>query len=114
VLDVAVLQGIMPTISVIRHDGSQVTIPATLGISLMEVLRNAGVDEVQALCGGCCSCATCHVFVLEGAERLPPAGEEEHAMLEGSSHRSERSRLSCQLTVSEAFDGLSIEIAPEE
>lgn len=80
----------------------------------MENLRDSGVGDITALCGGCCSCATCHVFVLEGNESLPPLSSDEGDILEGSLFRRTNSRLACQVQIEDAFDGLVIEIAPEE
>jgi ferredoxin, 2Fe-2S len=81
----------------------------------MEVIRENGVDELLALCGGCCSCATCDIHVdAEWLERLLPMSEDEDALLESSGHRNERSRLSCQLPFSKALDGLRATIAPED
>lgn len=80
----------------------------------METIRNAGIDEVVALCGGSCSCATCHVFVEAGAEHLSAMGADEADMLECSLHRQPNSRLSCQLTVTPESEGLVVRIAPEE
>lgn len=56
--------------------------------SLMEAIREGGVDEILALCGGCCSCATCHVFVDEAfLDRLPPMSEDEDELLDSSAYR---------------------------
>jgi 2Fe-2S ferredoxin len=85
------------------------------GLTLMETIRAAGIDELLALCGGCCSCATCHVHVDPAfADRLPPMGEDEDDLLGGSEHRHETSRLSCQIALSEAMDGLAVTIAPDD
>ena len=104
----------MPTINVICRDGSQMKFQAAVGISLMEALRDAGVDDIRALCGGCCSCATCHVFVLEGIEQFAPMGSNEAEMLDCSLYRSEISRLACQLQLDANSEGLCVEVAPEE
>src|SRR3546814_17336221 len=75
----------------------------------MEVIRDAGFDELLALCGGCCSCATCHVFVDEAwADKLPPVGEDENDLLDSSSHRNANSRLSCQISMDAGLDGLRV------
>jgi 2Fe-2S ferredoxin len=104
----------MPTFTVITRDGSRSQVEGIIGASLMEALRAGGIDDIQALCGGCCSCATCHVFIHEGAEQLPGMADDEGGMLEGSLLRASGSRLSCQVPVTAALDGLVIEIAPEE
>src|SRR5690349_16366837 len=84
------------------------------GLTLMETIRENGVDELLALCGGCCSCATCHVFVDQDfADRLPPMQSDENDLLDSSDHRVQASRLSCQISLCAALDGLSVLIAPE-
>jgi 2Fe-2S ferredoxin len=81
----------------------------------MEVIRENGFDELLALCGGCCSCATCHVYVdPEFADRLPPMSDDENDLLDSSDHRTERSRLSCQIPFSAGLAGLRVQIAPED
>ena len=105
----------MPRLSIIAREGSEVVVDAVEGHSLMETIRENGLDELLALCGGCCSCATCHVFVDPAFEgRLPPMSEDENDLLDSSSHRTEASRLSCQIPVSAAMEGLRVTIAPED
>ena len=100
---------------VIRRDGRETAAAAEAGHSVMEAIRDAGVDELLALCGGCCSCATCHVYVDEEfAGRLPPMSEDEDDLLESSSYRTERSRLSCQISCDVELEDLRVTIAPED
>jgi ferredoxin, 2Fe-2S len=102
-------------IVVVTREGTEHRLEAEAGRSVMEIIRDAGIDELLALCGGCCSCATCHVFVEEEAgQALPEMTSDEDELLDGSDHRSEQSRLSCQLIYSDAMDGLSVKIAPED
>ena len=85
------------------------------GVSLMEALRDTGFDEILAQCGGCCSCATCHVYIDPACfARLPHQSRDEDELLESSSHRRETSRLSCQIKLGDSLDGLSVTIAPED
>lgn len=105
----------MAEIIITTRDGNAHRIAITPGRTLMEAIRNAGIDELMALCGGSCSCATCHVFVDPGfADRLPPISEDESDLLDSSDHRGPTSRLSCQIALSEAYDGLAATIAPED
>ena len=105
----------MATITIITREGEERDVQAEDGLSVMEVIRDNGFDELLALCGGCCSCATCHVHVdAEFVERLPTMSVDEDDLLDSSDHRIERSRLSCQLRVSDALDGLRVRIAPED
>ena len=105
----------MPKLIVINRDGAETEVEAKAGNSVMEAIRDNGFDELLALCGGCCSCATCHVYVEPGfADRLPKLTEDESDLLDSSDHRTEQSRLSCQIRMSDALDGLRVVIAPED
>ena len=105
----------MPRLTVVTRDGTETTIEGRAGLSVMEVIRDNGFDELLALCGGCCSCATCHVHVDEQwAEVLPPRSADEDDLLDSSDHKQANSRLSCQILFSEVLDGLSVTIAPED
>lgn len=102
----------MPRLIVIDRNGVERIVEAAAGRSVMQVLRDAGFDEVLALCGGCCSCATCHVHVeSEAHPNLPKITVDENDLLEGSSTRDERSRLSCQIPFTAELDGLRVRIA---
>jgi len=105
----------MPNLIVTTRSGEVHRIEGSEGTSLMNIIRDAGMDELLALCGGCLSCATCHVFVNGNQlELLPPMSDDENELLESSSHRLKNSRLSCQINMSEALGGLEVEIAPED
>lgn len=105
----------MPKLVVVNRAGEETTIDADVGLTLMEAIRENGVDELLALCGGCCSCATCHVHIDPGAfDKFPPVSEDENDLLDGSEYRTEFSRLSCQLTVSDDLDGMRVTLAPED
>lgn len=105
----------MAELVVITREGATATIPGVVGVSIMEHIRDAGFDELLALCGGSCSCATCHVHVDPAfAERLPGLSEDENDLLDSSSHRTATSRLACQIPFTEALDGLKVTIAPED
>ena len=105
----------MPTITVIDRSGAARDVEAKSGMSVMEIIRDNGFDELLALCGGCCSCATCHVHVEAGAkDQLPAMSEDENDLLDSTTDRDDNSRLSCQLPFSEALDGLKVRIAVED
>ena len=105
----------MPKLIVTTRDGSEQEIHGAAGLSVMEVLRDGGVDELLALCGGCASCATCHVHVDPAfADRLPAMAEDESDLLGSSAHRDATSRLSCQITFTDALDGLRVRVAEED
>ena len=105
----------MPKLTIVNRAGAEKTIEAQAGLSVMENIRDAGFDELLALCGGCCSCATCHVHVDEDwtATVGGPNGDEDD-LLDSSDHRNARSRLSCQIEMTQALDGLRVAIAPED
>ena len=105
----------MPKLVVVTRDGNERAVEGEVGLSVMEVIRENGFDELLALCGGCCSCATCHVHVdADWAGRLPKMSEDESDLLESSDHRNDGSRLSCQLPFTQDLDGLRVTIAPED
>ncbi len=105
----------MAKLIVITRDGSEKEVEAQAGLSVMEIIRDAGFDEMLALCGGCCSCATCHVHVdSDFADKVEAMSEDENDLLDSSSHRDASSRLSCQLHFSDALDGMRIRIAEED
>jgi 2Fe-2S ferredoxin len=105
----------MPKLVVVTRDGSEKAVEGDVGLSVMEVIRENGFDELLALCGGCCSCATCHVHVdPEWTSKLPAMSEDENDLLDSSDHRGETSRLSCQLPFTADLDGLRVTIAPED
>lgn len=105
----------MPKLIVTDRSGEEKTIDGDEGLSVMEVLRDSGVDELLALCGGCCSCATCHIYVDPAfADILPGISEDESDLLDSSDHRNENSRLSCQIVLGDALDGLRVTVAPED
>ena len=105
----------MPKLVVTNREGETSEVTADSGLSVMEAIRDNGFDELLALCGGCCSCATCHVYVDPAfQDKLPALSEDEDDLLESSDHRNETSRLSCQVPLTDELDGLKVTIAPED
>ncbi|NND82632.1 MAG: 2Fe-2S iron-sulfur cluster binding domain-containing protein [Gammaproteobacteria bacterium] len=106
----------MPKIKVTNLQGEQRSIDATPGLSLMEVLRDNNYEEILAMCGGCCSCATCHVHIQPVEEiALPIMEEDEELLLEMADHYDpKRSRLSCQIELTEQHDGLEVTLVEVE
>lgn len=105
----------MPLLIVTSREGETRNIDASSGKSVMENIRDAGIDELAAICGGCLSCATCHI-TLEPADyaRLPAMSEVEDDLLDTSDNRTPLSRLSCQITMTDALDSLHVSIAVED
>ncbi len=105
----------MVRVIVTDRAGAERAITVEPGFSLMEALRDNGFDDLLALCGGGCSCATCHVYVDEAfLARLSTVTSDESDLLDSSDHRASVSRLACQIPISGALDGLWVVIAPED
>lgn len=105
----------MPTLIVTTREGEERSLNGEAGLSVMEVIRDGGIDEILALCGGCCSCATCHVHVDAAfTDKLPAMSEDENDLLDSTSERTATSRLSCQIPFTAALDGLRVTIAAED
>ena len=105
----------MPQLIVVNRAGEETAVDVADGLTVMEAIRDNGFDELLALCGGCCSCATCHVHVDPAfKDRLPAMSEDEDDLLESSDHRDENSRLGCQVPFTAALDGLKVTIAQED
>lgn len=105
----------MAKIHVVERDGSQRSIEAPNGEQLMEALRDENTG-IEGTCGGACSCGTCHVYIsADWTERAGPRDEDEAMMLEALEEFVDvkpGSRLACQIIVSDALDGLELEVAP--
>ncbi|MBO9647810.1 MAG: 2Fe-2S iron-sulfur cluster binding domain-containing protein [Variovorax sp.] len=102
----------MPTINYILKDGSTRSIDAKVGASVMETAIHHNVRGIDAECGGCCSCATCHVYVEDAfMDRLPAPDDLENELLDGvASDRLPGSRLGCQIVITPALEGLTVRI----
>jgi len=105
----------MPTIYVTNRSGKKYTLKVDNGLTLMEPLREID-DSIEALCGGMCYYASCHVFISpEWFEKVPGPQSDETELLEGTeTYRGAESRLACQVKVTDAMDGMTIIVAPEE
>src|SRR5208283_2294311 len=102
----------MPKVTFIKPDGSETVIDAKLGLTLMQAGIDNGINGIVAECGGCCQCATCHVYVAANwRARLEPVGEAEDAMLDNTvTERRPESRLSCEIRVTPELDGLIVHL----
>jgi 2Fe-2S ferredoxin len=104
----------MPKLFVTNRAGVESEVEVGQGLTVMEAIRDNGFDELLALCGGCCSCATCHVHVDPAfLDKLPTMTEDEDDLLDSSSDRDANSRLSCQIPFVDALDGVRVKIAVE-
>jgi 2Fe-2S ferredoxin len=104
----------MALLRVIDRDGQEHQVEGKTGYKVMETLRDLEYG-VAAICGGMCSCATCHVYVDAGwLAQLPEPMSDERELLMELSHYQDNSRLSCQIEFTPALDGLRVTIAPDE
>tara|TARA_B110000014_G_C19850481_1_gene440739 strand:+ start:157 stop:465 length:309 start_codon:yes stop_codon:yes gene_type:complete len=100
-------------IKVTDRSGKRHELEGDTSSTLMEILRDAGL-EIEAACGGCCACATCHVYVNEKwLNKIKPKDDDEESMLDQTFEIRNTSRLSCQIPLSEELDGIELELAPE-
>jgi 2Fe-2S ferredoxin len=101
----------MPRITYIEPDGRSQTLQLAAGSSVMRGAVDAGIDGIEAQCGGLCACATCHCYVQQPwLDKLPPPSDDESLMLSNvAAQRRPNSRLSCQLMVEPALDGLTVQ-----
>ena len=96
------------------RDGGQHELPFQEGDTLMQALTDTEDLGVRAECGGCCACATCHVYVdPEWLAKLPPQSDDEEAMLDEAFEVTAGSRLSCQIVLTPALDGIEVTVAPD-
>jgi 2Fe-2S ferredoxin len=105
----------MAVINVTDRSGRKHVVQGKPGATVMEILRDANLD-VEAICGGCCSCATCHVLIdAAWTGKLPPRSEDETELVEHTGvYNPATSRLSCQLKFTDALDGIVLTIAAED
>lgn len=95
-------------------DGKEHALDAVEGWRVMEIIRDHGLP-IKAECGGACACATCHVYVAEDwLDKIPEMGDEEEDMLDEAFEVTDRSRLSCQIIMTEEMDGLKVTLVPAD
>ena len=101
----------MPTVKFIEHNGTEHVVEGNSGDSLMSIALNNLVPGIDADCGGECSCATCHVLIDDAwASKTGSPSEQEESMLDLNPDREARSRLSCQMQVSDDLDGVVVNL----
>jgi len=95
------------------REGNVQELSADIGLTLMEIIRDAGMD-IEAACGGCCACATCHLYVdKDWFSKLSAKEDDEESMLDQAFNIKDNSRLGCQIEFNEELDGIKVELAPE-
>ena len=101
----------MPLITLINNNGDAWEAEAKSGQSLMRAAVDNGIDGILAECGGACSCGTCHCYIdAPWFDQLPPASDMENSMLEAVLEPQDNSRLSCQLEVTDAMEGMTVHL----
>lgn len=104
----------MAEINVTDVNGVEHVVEGDTGLTIMEILRDADVG-IAAICGGCCSCATCHIIVApEWFDKVSKRDEDEIDLLQELEHRQDTSRLSCQVEFTPELDGIRVTVAPDE
>jgi ferredoxin, 2Fe-2S len=105
----------VPKIRFILHDGSERTVVGNVGDTAMQLAVDNAVPGIIGDCGGNCSCATCHGYVdLDWIDKLPAKSEDEAAMLDGAMNVESNSRLTCQIKLSEALNGIVIRLPRDQ
>jgi len=103
----------MNKIYVKDREGSTHELQADEGLTIMEIIRDAGLD-IEAACGGCCACATCHIYISPvWITKLKQIDDDEESMLDQAFHVTNNSRLGCQLEYSDDLNGMELTLAPE-
>lgn len=105
----------MPHITFVENDGTEHTVDVEENMSLMEGSTINLLPGIEGMCGGMCSCCTCHVYIDESwAAKCGAMGEAEKNLLEGSKHRQDGSRLGCQVIVTYEMDGMRVHLPPDQ
>ena len=103
----------MGIIKVKDREGEVQELKAEIGSTIMEIIRDAGLD-IEAACGGCCACATCHVYITnDKIEKLIAKDDDEESMLDQTFDVEKNSRLGCQIEYTDEMDGMEITLAPQ-
>ncbi|NGY03956.1 2Fe-2S iron-sulfur cluster-binding protein [Solimonas terrae] len=101
----------MPKILFIAHDGKEHLVDGASGQNLMQIATDNMVPSILGDCGGVCSCATCHGYVDPAwIDKLGPKSEEEEMMLDGALNTEPTSRLTCQIVMNDALDGIVVRL----
>ena len=105
----------MAHITYVEHDGTEHTIDVEESMNLMEGSTINLLPGIEGMCGGICSCCTCHVYIEgEWASKVNPMSEGERKLLENAKHRKDSSRLGCQVIVTPALEGLRVHLPVEQ
>jgi 2Fe-2S ferredoxin len=101
-------------IKIVSRDGTVFEIAPKAGSTVLDLSRDAGVYDLEAICGGNCSCATCHVYIEPSPPEFPAVSPDEDELLNFSPHRTAASRLACQLVLTSDDMEFTVTCAPED
>ena len=105
----------MPKVTYVTIDGTRHEVEVENGYSVMEGAINNNIDGIVAECGGACACATCHAYIDEAwLDKMPEMDDMEDSMLDAAYERKDNSRLTCQLEMNDAWDGLVVHVGENE
>ncbi len=105
----------MPKVIYVTADGTRHEVEVEIGYSVMEGAINNNIDGIIAECGGACACATCHAYIDDTwLDKMPEMDDMEDSMLDAAYERKDSSRLTCQLEMNDAWDGLVVHIGENE
>ena len=105
----------MPKVIYITTDDARHEVEVEAGYSIMEGAINNNIEGIVAECGGACACATCHSYIdLAWTDRIPSMDDMEDSMLDAAFERKDNSRLTCQIEMSDALDGIVIHVADND
>ena len=102
----------MGLVRVKDRNGQIHDLKAEVGSTIMEIIRDAGLD-IEAACGGCCACATCHIYITNSKiDKLISMDDDEESMLDQAFDVEKNSRLGCQIEYTDEMDGIELALAP--
>ncbi|MEO0575636.1 MAG: 2Fe-2S iron-sulfur cluster-binding protein [Pseudomonadota bacterium] len=105
----------MPTVVFVSESGDRKEVTVETGYTVMEAAVNNGIDGIVAECGGACACATCHSYIDPAwVDKLSEMDDMEDSMLDAAYERKDNSRLTCQIELTDAMDGLVVHVANNE
>ncbi len=105
----------MPKVNYITPDETKHEVDVEAGYSIMEGAIDNNIDGIVAECGGACACATCHSYVdAAWTDKIPAMDDMEDSMLDAAFERKDNSRLTCQIEMSDALDGIVIHVADND
>ena len=105
----------MVKIIYVEHDGTEHSVDVEVGTSIMEGAVSNSIPGIDADCGGGCACAPCMVFIGdEWKDKIESMSDEEESMIDFHEYKEDNSRLGCQVSVTDEFDGMKVKMPPSQ